>query len=183
MRAYIEQTGGSLHRTIEVERWVSSRLAKRRADGVRTNACTAISTDRTGFPARCSATLVICLPVGSWQNPAHAQDRNSCVENVLVAAVAPIPSEVCSESFHVATHRVPRRACGKRGRPNDSPRAGVRGLRTRRTADNELGDEWRRLVQPPVFAARRDRSQQRRDAQRRLAHAPARLGSRPAVLG
>ncbi len=182
MRAYIERTGGSLHWTIEVERWVSSRLAKRRP-AVCVQRC-----QRSRQIERISCALLprhssICLPVGSWQNPAHAQDRNSCVENALFAAIAPIRSEVCSEGFHVATHRIPRRARGKRGRPNDSPRAGVRGRRTRRTADDELGDEWRRLVQPPLFAARRDRSQQRRDAQRRLAHAPARLGSRPAVLG
>ena len=43
-------------------------------------------------------------------------------------------------------------------RPNDSPRAGVRGRRTRRTADDELGDERRRLVQPPLLAADGDRS-------------------------
>ena len=87
------------------------------------------------------------------------------------------------EDFVVATDSASPRARGGSRRADDSPRAGVRGLRPRRGADERLADERRRLVQPPLFAADADRSRQRRDLERRLAHALARLGARRAVLG
>ena len=55
--------------------------------------------------------------------------------------------------------------------------------RARRAADGELADERRQLVQPTLLAADGDRPQQRREPQRRVAHAPRRLRRRHAVLG
>ena len=49
--------------------------------------------------------------------------------------------------------------------------AGVQARRARRAADGELADERRQLVQPALFAADGDRPRQRREPQRRLAHA------------
>ena len=46
-------------------------------------------------------------------------------------------------------------------------------MRSRCTAYRGLADERRRLVQPPLFAAARNRSRQRREAQGRLAQPPA----------
>ncbi len=86
------------------------------------------------------------------------------------------------EDVHIIHGRDSRRVCGERGRANDSPRAGVRGHRPRRRADDGLADERRRLVQPPLFAVDADRSRQRRELERRLAHSLARLRARRAVL-
>ena len=45
----------------------------------------------------------------------------------------------------------------------DPPRTGIRERRSRPSADGELADERRRLVQPPLFAADADQPRQRRE--------------------